>query len=277
MDRPRTLTGHPGIDQNSRPSSSASMAAVPDFDPTTPSIARVYDYLLHGKDNFAVDREVGGAADGRGSAHGRGDAGEPAVPGPRRDVGGEPGDQRSSSTWAAACRPCRTRTGQRRAIAAGARVAYLDNDAVVLSHLRALAAKGNPGVTVVDGDVREVTAILDAVAAGIDLSAHGLPADGVPAALLRARCRAGPGGQVRRGAGARELRRAVRRPRRQRCGGQGLRRLLRRGGAGVQPLGSRSSPASSARWNWCRRAWSTPGSGARTGSSPCTCRRATAR
>jgi hypothetical protein len=34
------------------------MAAVPDFDPTAPSIARVYDYLLHGKDNFAVDREV---------------------------------------------------------------------------------------------------------------------------------------------------------------------------------------------------------------------------
>jgi hypothetical protein len=28
------------------------------FDPTTPSIARVYDYLLNGKDNFAVDREV---------------------------------------------------------------------------------------------------------------------------------------------------------------------------------------------------------------------------
>src|SRR5690348_18433621 len=34
------------------------MAIVADFDPTTPSIARVYDYLLDGKDNFAVDREV---------------------------------------------------------------------------------------------------------------------------------------------------------------------------------------------------------------------------
>jgi S-adenosyl methyltransferase len=28
------------------------------FDPRTPSIARVYDYLLGGKDNFAADREV---------------------------------------------------------------------------------------------------------------------------------------------------------------------------------------------------------------------------
>ena len=28
------------------------------FDPRTPSIARVYDYLLGGKDNFAADRAV---------------------------------------------------------------------------------------------------------------------------------------------------------------------------------------------------------------------------
>jgi hypothetical protein len=29
---------------------------VPGFDPNTPSIARVYDYVLGGKDNFAADR-----------------------------------------------------------------------------------------------------------------------------------------------------------------------------------------------------------------------------
>src|ERR1700744_2206653 len=29
-----------------------------DIDVSVPSIARVYDYLLDGKDNFAVDREV---------------------------------------------------------------------------------------------------------------------------------------------------------------------------------------------------------------------------
>ena len=35
------------------------MVRVPDFDPNTPSIARVYDYFLGGKDNFAADRDLG--------------------------------------------------------------------------------------------------------------------------------------------------------------------------------------------------------------------------
>src|ERR1700729_4251715 len=35
------------------------MMRVHGFDPHTPSIARVYDYLLGGKDHLAVDREIG--------------------------------------------------------------------------------------------------------------------------------------------------------------------------------------------------------------------------
>jgi O-methyltransferase involved in polyketide biosynthesis len=35
------------------------LTAVKGFDPSQPNIARVYDYLLGGKDNFAADREVG--------------------------------------------------------------------------------------------------------------------------------------------------------------------------------------------------------------------------
>jgi hypothetical protein len=34
------------------------MTRVTSFDPRSPSIARVYDYLLGGKDNFAADRAV---------------------------------------------------------------------------------------------------------------------------------------------------------------------------------------------------------------------------
>ena len=146
------------------------MAIVADFDPSTPSIARVYDYLLNGKDNFAADREVAERLI--------------AVAPLTVEV------TRENRQFLARAVAWTARQGIRqfidlgcgmptapnthktaRAIAADARVAYVDNDAVVLSHLRALAAKGDPGVTVVDGDVREPAAILDAVATGIDLSA----------------------------------------------------------------------------------------------------------
>jgi O-methyltransferase involved in polyketide biosynthesis len=63
-----------------------------------------------------------------------------------------------------------------REVIAGARVAFIDNDPVVLSHLNALTAKGCAGVTVVAGDAREVPAILGSVSTGIDLS--------VPACLV---------------------------------------------------------------------------------------------
>jgi hypothetical protein len=86
-------------------------------------------------------------------------------------MGGEPGDHAVHRSGLRHADRAENTHETARAISAGARVAYVDNDAVVLSHLRALAAKGNPGVTVVDGDVSEVATILDAVAAGIDLSA----------------------------------------------------------------------------------------------------------
>jgi O-methyltransferase involved in polyketide biosynthesis len=60
--------------------------------------------------------------------------------------------------------------GSARTVITEPRVAYVDNDEVVLAHLRALAAHGNPGVTVVEGDVRDVAVTLKAVSAGIDLS-----------------------------------------------------------------------------------------------------------
>jgi hypothetical protein len=58
-----------------------------------------------------------------------------------------------------------------RAVNANARVAYVDNDAVVLSHLHAAAAKASPGVTVVASDVGNPDAILRAVFAGLDPAA----------------------------------------------------------------------------------------------------------
>ena len=140
-----------------------------DFDPSAPSIARVYDYLLDGKDNFAVDRDVALKL--------------LAVAPIAAEVMRENRQFLARATrWAAengisqfidlGCgMPTVPNTHQTaQAVTPGAHVAYVDIDAVVLAHLRALAAQGNPDVTVIDGDVREVAAILDAIGPGIDLT-----------------------------------------------------------------------------------------------------------
>jgi O-methyltransferase involved in polyketide biosynthesis len=142
---------------------------VADFDPTTPSIARVYDYLLNGKDNFAVDREV---ADKLLAV-------APIAALVMREnrqflarATGWAAEQGISQFIDLGCgMPTVPNTHQSaQAIAPDAHVAYVDIDAVVLAHLRALAAQGNPGVAVIDGDVREVDVILAAISPGIDLS-----------------------------------------------------------------------------------------------------------
>jgi SAM-dependent methyltransferase len=143
---------------------------VADFDAQTPAIARVYDYLLGGKDNFAADREVAEKL--------------LAVAPLTIEVTRENRQFLARAvTWAAqqgvsqfvdlGCgMPTVPNThGTAEQIIPSARVAYVDNDPVVLAHLRALAAHANPNVTVVDGDVRQPGLILDAVAAGVDLSA----------------------------------------------------------------------------------------------------------
>lgn len=156
------------------------------FDPNTPSIARVYDYVLGGKDNFQADRELG-------------DQLLTLVP-LIAELAVENRQFLSRAvTWVAnqgigqfvdlGCGlPTEPNTHESaQAVSGDARVAYVDNDPVVVNHLRALLAKGNPGVSVVDGDARDVAAILDGVRATVDLSApacliagyllHFFPAD----------------------------------------------------------------------------------------------------
>ncbi|HEY3879963.1 MAG TPA: SAM-dependent methyltransferase [Trebonia sp.] len=138
------------------------------FDPSVPSIARVYDYFLGGKDNFAADRAL---------------AGQQIAIAPLIPVMARENRQFLSRavTWAAGQGidqfidlGCGMPTGPNthesaRAVLPAARVAYVDNDPVVLGHLDALTAKGNPGVTVVAGDIREPEQILGALGGGIDL------------------------------------------------------------------------------------------------------------
>jgi O-methyltransferase involved in polyketide biosynthesis len=142
---------------------------VADFDPLIPSIARVYDYFLGGADNFAADRELGERLVGM----------VPAIPVTVRENRQFLG---RAVTWAAdqgvsqfidlgAGMPTSPSTHESaQAVVPGACVAYVDNDPVVLTRLRALRAAGSTGVTVVDGDVRAADAVLGAVAEGIDLS-----------------------------------------------------------------------------------------------------------
>jgi hypothetical protein len=143
---------------------------VPEFDPRTPSIARVYDYLLGGRDNFAADREMGDRL--------------VAVFPPAADLVPENRQFLARAVaWVAnqgvrqfidlGCGlPTAPNTHETaRAVAPDARVAYVDNDPVAVTHLREVVAKGSPGVTVTDGDAGDPDAILGAVSAGLDLAA----------------------------------------------------------------------------------------------------------
>jgi O-methyltransferase involved in polyketide biosynthesis len=143
-------------------------------------MARVYDYWLGGKDNFAADREVADQV--------------LALYPPTADIVRENRQFLSrAATWVAnkgisqfidlgAGLPTPPTVHESaRAVAAGARVVCVENDVVAVRHLQALAASGNPGVTVVDGDVHETDAILAAVSGSLDLSA---PACLVMGALL---------------------------------------------------------------------------------------------
>ena len=140
-----------------------------EFDPSVPSIARVYDYFLGGKDNFASDRALADRMTEIAPL-------APVITRENRQF------LARAVTWAASQGigqfmdlGCGLPTApdtleSARAVMAGARVACVDNDPVVLGHLGARVAKGDPGVRVVAGDVREVPVILDGVRAGIDLS-----------------------------------------------------------------------------------------------------------
>jgi O-methyltransferase involved in polyketide biosynthesis len=139
------------------------------FDPHTPSLARIYDYLLGGKDHFAADRQVGGQL-------------VKIYP----QIGELVAENRQflarAAAWAAqrgirqfidlGCgMPTEPNTHESvRAVSGRAQVAYVENDRVAISHLRACVEHGNEGVTVADNDARDVPAVLKAVSAAIDLS-----------------------------------------------------------------------------------------------------------
>jgi hypothetical protein len=146
MPTPSHITLHPG-----------SRAAHPAFTVSRPNIARVYDYWLGGKDNFAADRDE---ADRLLQAY-------PSLPAKVRenrlflaravnwmadrgirqfvDIGsGLPTAQNTHQVAQAVDPSCR--------------VAYVDYDPIVVAHARALL--GADGVTAAEGDLGDPAAIL---------------------------------------------------------------------------------------------------------------------
>ena len=123
------------------------------FDPTVPNIARVWDYWLGGKDNFAADRELAekmlaihpvSAQMARENRQFLGRAvGYVAARGVRQFVDVGAGLPTALNTHDIA-----------RRVIPEVRVAYVDNDPIVISHARSLLAK-SPGVIAVPGDMRD--------------------------------------------------------------------------------------------------------------------------
>jgi O-methyltransferase involved in polyketide biosynthesis len=128
------------------------------FDPTKPNIARVWDYWLGGKDNFAADRELAqtmlevqpiSALMARENRQFLSRAvSYVAAHGVRQFIDVGAGLPTVLNTHEIA-----------RNVDPEARVAYVDNDPVVISHARSLLAK-RPGVIAVPGDMRDPARIL---------------------------------------------------------------------------------------------------------------------
>ena len=133
-----------------------------DIDTSVAHPARMYDYYLGGKDHYAADREAAEKVlavlpEGRAMALanraflGRAVRFLAAEAGIRQflDIGtGIPGPGSTGETA--------------HAVAPDARIVYVDNDPIVLTHSRALLAGGRPGLTtVVQADLRAPAEILD--------------------------------------------------------------------------------------------------------------------
>ena len=143
----------------------------PDIDPSTAHIARVYDYWLGGKDNFAADREAGDKAVeaypdlvvavranraflGRTVRYLADEAGVRQF----LDIG--TGIPTASNTHEVA-----------HSVAPQARVVYVDNDPMVLAHARALLTSGDQGACAyVDADLRDTGTILSQAAELLDFT-----------------------------------------------------------------------------------------------------------
>jgi SAM-dependent methyltransferase len=133
------------------------------INPNVPSVARMYDYYLGGRDNFAADREAAEKMIELGRQMGN-DAREIALAN-RGFLGravrtlAEAGVRQFVDIGAGL--PTQDNVHQvARRHAPGSRVVYVDNDPIVLTHARALLARDHD-VLALEGDLKDPGAILD--------------------------------------------------------------------------------------------------------------------
>ena len=171
-------------------------SAPPGIDPSTPTFARVYDYFLGGKDNFAADREVADMVmqlvpEAPVVAQGNRVAIERAVTYMAGDLGIDQFVDIGSGL------PTSSNVHQfARAANPAAKVVYVDNDPIVLAHGRALLTE-NGVATFIQGDLYEAEKIFSdpALTRMLDLSRpigiilaaiiHHVPDDRDPAGVVR--------------------------------------------------------------------------------------------
>ena len=165
------------------------------FDTSVPHIARVYDYWLGGKDNYAADRaaaeqviatmpDVLLSVRAQRAFLGRVVHYLVMEAGIRQFLDIGTGLPAANNTHQVAQRA-----------APDSRVVYVDNDPIVLAHARALLASGPDGATAyIDADLRDTGTILAGAAELLDFSQpvavmllgvlHCIPDEDAPAAIL---------------------------------------------------------------------------------------------
>ncbi len=143
----------------------------PTFDTSVAHIARVYNYWLGGKDNYAADREAGDRAietypDMVSSVRSNRAYLARAV----RYLAGEAGIRQFLDIGTGI--PAADNTHEvAQSIAPDSRVVYVDNDPIVLAHARALLTNSPEGATdYIDADLRDPGTILAQAAQTLDFS-----------------------------------------------------------------------------------------------------------
>ena len=144
---------------------------MPDFDTSVPHIARVYDYWLGGKDNFAADRELGErtlaaypnlvfSVRANRAFLARAVRFLAAEAGIRQFLDIGTGIPTADNTHEVAQR-----------VAPESKIVYVDNDPIVLSHAQALlTSKPEGACAYLDADLRDPDKILAAAADTLDFS-----------------------------------------------------------------------------------------------------------